>query len=55
MDPIASAQTQEIIRSLVRDGASLHTIAAALNRQGINPGQGTRWVGATVGRAVAEM
>jgi EAL domain-containing protein (putative c-di-GMP-specific phosphodiesterase class I) len=49
-----SADTQEIIRGLVGNGASLHTIAAALNRQGINTPQGTRWTGSTVGRALAE-
>jgi EAL domain-containing protein (putative c-di-GMP-specific phosphodiesterase class I) len=52
---VASAEAQEIIRALVQDGASLHAIAAALNRQGINTRQGTRWVSATVGRALSEL
>ena len=53
--PIAPSEARELIRSMVDEGASLHTIAAALNRRGIRTTQGTRWVGASVGRAVAEL
>jgi EAL domain-containing protein (putative c-di-GMP-specific phosphodiesterase class I) len=52
---VATADATRIIRSLVTEGASLHTIAAALNRRGVLTAQGTRWVAATVGRAIAEM
>jgi EAL domain-containing protein (putative c-di-GMP-specific phosphodiesterase class I) len=52
---IASAEARDVIRVMVDEGASLHTIAAALNRQGIRTVQGTRWVGASVGRAIANL
>jgi predicted signal transduction protein with EAL and GGDEF domain len=52
---IAPPEAEVLIADLVAEGASLHTIAAALNRRGIRTTQGNRWVGASVGRAVAEM
>jgi EAL domain-containing protein (putative c-di-GMP-specific phosphodiesterase class I) len=54
-EAIATAEAEEVIQELVRSGASLHTIAAALNRRGIKTTEGVQWVGATVARAVAEM
>lgn len=54
-EPVATLEAQEMIRALIREGASLHTIAAALNRQGLTTASGQRWVGATVGRALAQM
>src|SRR3954468_12896828 len=36
------------IRSLLAAGASLHTIAAALNRDGVSSARGTRWTAAAV-------
>ncbi len=43
------------IRELLDQGASLHTIAAALNRGGIRTGKGTRWTAQAVAREVAEL
>ena len=54
-EPVATLEAQEAIRELIREGASLHTIAAALNRQGLTTASGQRWVGATVGKALAQM
>lgn len=53
--PIANEQAEAAIRPLLSSGASLHTIAAALNRQGIRTTRGTRWTSASVGRAVATL
>jgi len=41
------------IRALLAAGASLHTIAAALNRDGVNTYRGTRWTASAVARAVS--
>jgi EAL domain-containing protein (putative c-di-GMP-specific phosphodiesterase class I) len=40
------------IRSLLAAGASLHTIAAALNRDGVGSVRGTRWTAASVAHAL---
>jgi EAL domain-containing protein (putative c-di-GMP-specific phosphodiesterase class I) len=40
------------IVALVEEGASLHTIAAALNREGLVTGAGTRWTAPAVARAL---
>jgi diguanylate cyclase len=40
------------IRALLAAGASLHTIAAALNRDGVPSARGTRWTAASVAHAV---
>jgi diguanylate cyclase len=42
------------MQALVAEGASLHTIAAALNREGVATGAGLRWTGATVARALRD-
>lgn len=54
-ESIAALSAQTVIRSMVAEGASLHTIAAVLNRQGIRTTYGSRWVAATVARAVTEL
>jgi EAL domain-containing protein (putative c-di-GMP-specific phosphodiesterase class I) len=43
------------IQELVGAGASLHTIAAALNRGGVTTERGTRWTAATVAPIVATL
>jgi EAL domain-containing protein (putative c-di-GMP-specific phosphodiesterase class I) len=43
------------INTLISEGASLHTIAAALNRKGLTTGVGTRWTAATVARVLSDM
>jgi diguanylate cyclase len=40
------------IRSLIAAGASLHTIAAALNRDSVPSARGTRWTAASVAHAM---
>jgi EAL domain-containing protein (putative c-di-GMP-specific phosphodiesterase class I) len=40
------------IDMLVQNGASLHTIAAALNRDGLRTGGGSRWTAAAVARTL---
>ena len=52
---VATEEAAVLIRQLLEEGASLHTIAARLNKDGIRTAQGTRWVGATVGRALAQL
>jgi EAL domain-containing protein (putative c-di-GMP-specific phosphodiesterase class I) len=43
------------IRGLVQEGASLHTIAAALNQAGETTDAGTRWTAATVAGVVTHL
>ena len=43
------------INALITEGASLHTIAAALNRKGLATAAGTRWTAATVARVLSDM
>ncbi|HWH29895.1 MAG TPA: EAL domain-containing protein [Mycobacteriales bacterium] len=43
------------VRDLLREGASLHTIAAALNGQGSRTARGTRWSARTVARLIAHL
>ena len=50
--PKATAEAQNLIRSLVSDGASLHSIAAALNRHGTKRNDGSRWSASSVGRVI---
>jgi hypothetical protein len=52
---VAAKEAQNVIRRLIPEGASLHTIAAALNQHGVHTTDGARWTGATVGRAVDQM
>jgi hypothetical protein len=40
------------IRALLAAGASLHTIAAALNRDGVASSRGIRWTAASVAHAL---
>jgi EAL domain-containing protein (putative c-di-GMP-specific phosphodiesterase class I) len=54
-EAIATEEAAATIRLLVEAGASLHTIAARLNTEGVRTAQGTRWVGATVGRALTQL
>ena len=54
-ESVATEQAAVVIRQLLDEGASLHTIAARLNKDGIRTAQGTRWVGATVGRALSQL
>jgi len=46
---------REHIRELAGQGASLHTIAAVLNREGHPTATGTRWTAATVARAMPDV
>jgi hypothetical protein len=50
--PAESAEAMDRIRALLAAGASLHTIAAALNRDGVRSGRGTRWTAASVAHAL---
>jgi len=49
----ASEDARESIFRMRRDGASLHTIAAALNLASQRTGQGRRWVAASVAHELA--
>jgi diguanylate cyclase len=53
--PIASPEVQESIRAMLAEGASLHTIAANLNRHGHLTTHRSRWVATSVARAVAQL
>ena len=58
--PLYEAQVElpgvtERIGALHREGASLHTIAAALNAQGLSTAAGPRWTTTTVARVVARL
>jgi len=44
-----------VVRDLLAEGASLQTIAAALNRQGLRSTTGTRWHKASVARVVSTL
>jgi EAL domain-containing protein (putative c-di-GMP-specific phosphodiesterase class I) len=46
--------TLERLEALVAEGASLHTIAAALNREGLLTDAGKRWTSTTVARAISD-
>jgi EAL domain-containing protein (putative c-di-GMP-specific phosphodiesterase class I) len=48
-------ETVDTVRDLMRNGASLHTIAAALNRTGALTAQGTRWTARTAAVLVASL
>jgi EAL domain-containing protein (putative c-di-GMP-specific phosphodiesterase class I) len=48
-----SLATTRRIRELAGEGASLHTIAAALNKDGLLTDAGTRWSAATVARVLS--
>lgn len=52
---LISGATRATIRDLLTEGASLHTIAAALNRSGVRTWQHTRWSAATVSQAFADL
>jgi EAL domain-containing protein (putative c-di-GMP-specific phosphodiesterase class I) len=47
--------TLATVQLLLADGASLHTVAAALNRVGSTTSQGARWTARTVAHVVAEL
>jgi EAL domain-containing protein (putative c-di-GMP-specific phosphodiesterase class I) len=50
--PTLPASVRRHVAELAGQGASLHTIAAALNRDGLATPAGTRWTAATVARAL---
>ena len=50
--PAESDEAMDRIRALIAAGASLHTIAAALNRDGVGSARGTRWTAASVAHAL---
>ena len=54
-EPPHTPETLDQIRAMVEAGASLHTIAAALNRGGVATSWGTRWTAASVARAVTAL
>jgi hypothetical protein len=43
------------IETLLHDGASLHTIAAALNSEGLRTTRGMRWHATSVAQVVASL
>lgn len=53
--PTARPEVQELIREMLTEGASLHTIAANLNRRGHLTTHGSRWVATSVARAVSQL
>jgi diguanylate cyclase len=53
--PTARPEVQELIRQMLTEGASLHTIAANLNRRGHLTTHGSRWVATSVARALAQL
>jgi EAL domain-containing protein (putative c-di-GMP-specific phosphodiesterase class I) len=53
--PAVDPTTMQHIQSLLSEGASLHTVAAALNRGGTTTPQGSRWSAAAVARVVATL
>src|SRR3954452_22278143 len=50
--PAESDDAMDRIRALLAAGASLHTIAAALNRDGFGSARGTRWTASSVAHAL---
>ena len=52
---LATEEAAQLMNALLADGASLHTIAARLNKEGLRTAQGTRWVAASVGRALTQL
>jgi EAL domain-containing protein (putative c-di-GMP-specific phosphodiesterase class I) len=46
---------QQRIHALVEAGASLHTIAAALNREGLKTSRATRWTATSVAKAITSL
>ena len=50
-----SSAAVAIIRDLLADGASLHTITVALNQQGLPSASGARWHKASVARVVSTL
>ena len=52
-EPVATT-TVALMKALMTEGASLHTIAAALNREGLVTGAGLRWTGASVARTLRD-
>ncbi|MFN2539383.1 MAG: EAL domain-containing protein [Mycobacteriales bacterium] len=50
-----SKHVAQRIQRLLDDGASMHTIAAALNREHLETPHGTRWHASTVAQAVASL
>jgi len=54
-EPIAPPDAFESIQAMVAEGASLHTIAANLNRNGQLTTHGSRWVAASVARALTQL
>jgi EAL domain-containing protein (putative c-di-GMP-specific phosphodiesterase class I) len=53
LEPV-SPETIDRLESLVEAGASLHTIAAALNRDGLLTERGKRWTSTSVARALSD-
>jgi diguanylate cyclase len=47
--------SMDLIRDMLSEGASLHTIAAALNRAGLPTSWGSRWSAASVARVVTTL
>jgi EAL domain-containing protein (putative c-di-GMP-specific phosphodiesterase class I) len=52
--PRAAADLNQV-RGMLKGGASLHTIAAALNRSGATPPTGSRWTAGSAARLVAAL
>jgi EAL domain-containing protein (putative c-di-GMP-specific phosphodiesterase class I) len=48
-------KSRQLVHDLLKQGASLHTIAAALNRAGQRTAQDTRWTAASVAHAISEL
>jgi len=53
--PAVDPDTLATVQLLLSDGASLHTVAAALNRIGSTTSQGARWTARTVAHVVADL
>jgi EAL domain-containing protein (putative c-di-GMP-specific phosphodiesterase class I) len=53
--PATDSTTVDRVRSLLAEGASLHTVAAALNRSGSTTHRGGRWSARSVARVVADL
>jgi hypothetical protein len=53
--PVVDGADEQRIRELHVQGASLHTIAAALNAEGRRTPAGPRWTTKTVARVVAAL
>ena len=53
--PTVDPETIATVQGLLAEGASLHTVAAALNRFGSTTSQGARWTARSVAHVVADL